>query len=126
MESKKTEIILSGLPPSLWRAYYVRNGGKGRCLTEAAKAWKTGAAIEAQRKIRGKPYNGRLVVEVRFLVKSRGTFDVDNRFKLLLDAMTEAGLWVNDSRIDDLRGIVEVDGSILKPQTYLTVREISK
>ena len=109
-------LTLSGLPPSLWGAYYQRRGGPGKCLTPKANAWKNGAIIADRQ--------GRLTVTVYFRVKSRGRWDIDNRYKLLLDALTEAGVWADDSRIDDLRGIVEVDGR-KKPETVVKVWERS-
>lgn len=123
-EAPSAEIKLSGLPPSLWGAYYQRRGGVRKCLTEKASEWKYGAIIEARSTFRRKPFNGRLQVEVRFRAKSRGRWDIDNRFKVLLDAMTEAGVWTDDSKIDSLLGIVEIDGKIRSPETVLMVREV--
>ena len=60
---------------------------------------------------------------VYFRVKSRGRWDIDNRYKLLLDALTEAGVWADDSRIDDLRGIVEVDVRRKKHETVVMIWE---
>ena len=70
--------------------------------------------------------SSRLGVIVRFKVKSRGRWDVDNRYKLLLDALTEAGIWADDSRIDDLRGVVEVDGRRKSPETVVTIWEVEQ
>lgn len=126
MEKKAFEIILSGLPPSLWQAYYQRRGGRGKCLTEKASAWKSGAIYEARQAYKHKPLTGRLAVIVKFFVKSRGRWDIDNRYKLLLDAMTEAKVWDDDCKIDLLLGVVKVDGKRKKPETSLTVREISR
>lgn len=120
------EIVLTGLPPSLWGAYHQRRNGYGKCLTAKASSWKNRAVIEARRVYRGKPLNGRLGVIVRFKVKSRGRWDVDNRYKLLLDALTEAGIWADDSRIDDLRGVVEVDGRRKSPETVVTIWEVEQ
>lgn len=74
---------------------------------------------------RGKPLAGRLGVIVRFRVKSRGRWDIDNRYKLLLDALTEAGVWADDSKIDDLRGVVEIDGRRKSPETIITIWEVA-
>lgn len=123
MEKRAFEIILSGLPPSLWQAYYQRRGGRGKCLTEKASAWKCGAIYEARQAYKQKPLTGRLAVIVKFFVKSRGRWDIDNRYKLLLDAMTEAKVWDDDCKIDLLLGVVKVDGKRKKPETSLTVWE---
>lgn len=116
------ELTLSGLPPSLWGAYYQRRGGPGKCLTPKASAWKNGAILEARCAYRRKPLQGRLSVTVYFRVKSRGRWDIDNRYKLLLDALTEAGVWADDSRIDSLMGVVEIDGRRKSPETVVLVR----
>lgn len=124
MEPPKAEIVLTGLPPSLWQAYYQRRGGKGKCLTEKASAWKNAAILEARAAYRHKPLQGRLSVMVLFRCKSRGGWDIDNRYKLLLDAMTEAKVWGDDSKIDQLLGIVQLDGRLKKPETRILVWEI--
>lgn len=121
-EAPVAEIVLTGLPPSLWTAYHQRRGGPGKCLTPKASAWKNGAIIEARCAYRRKPLQGRLSVTVYFRVKSRGRWDIDNRYKLLLDALTEAGVWADDSRIDSLMGVVEIDGRRKSPETVVLVR----
>ncbi len=119
------EIVLTGLPPSLWTAYHQRRGGHGKCLTSKAAEWKRGAVYEARGAYHGHPLNGRLDVEVTFKVRSRGRWDIDNRYKLLLDALTEAGVWADDSRIDSLMGVVEIDGRRKSPETVVLVRVVS-
>lgn len=46
---------------------------------------------------------GRLRVEVKIHLKENRKYDLDNRCKGLLDAATNAGIWGDDSQIDDLR-----------------------
>jgi crossover junction endodeoxyribonuclease RusA len=46
---------------------------------------------------------GRLRVKVTIHHKANSKYDLDNRFKGLLDAATNAGIWGDDSQIDDLR-----------------------
>jgi crossover junction endodeoxyribonuclease RusA len=49
------------------------------------------------------PLQGRLRVSIDVHVPDRRPRDVDNMLKAPLDALTKAGLWVDDSQIDDLR-----------------------
>ena len=59
-----------------------------------------------------KPLDGRLSVRVELFAPNKRKYDIDNRVKSLLDALTHAGVWVDDELIDDLhvkRGEI-VDG----------------
>lgn len=48
------------------------------------------------------PLTERLAVALHFHAPTRGGYDLDNRPKALLDAMTHAGLWTDDGLIDCL------------------------
>ena len=47
--------------------------------------------------------SGRLAVEIQAYPPDRRSRDLDNALKALLDALTHAGLWLDDEQIDDLR-----------------------
>ena len=49
-----------------------------------------------------KPMTGRLSVFVELFPRDRRKTDVDNYAKPLLDGMTHAGVWLDDSQIDHL------------------------
>lgn len=49
------------------------------------------------------PLPGRLAVLVEAAPPDRRARDLDNILKALLDALTHAGVWLDDSQIDDLR-----------------------
>lgn len=49
------------------------------------------------------PLEGRLAVDVQVIPSNKRRRDLDNYFKALLDSMTHAGVWQDDSQIDDLR-----------------------
>ena len=48
------------------------------------------------------PLTGRLAVALRFFEPNRLKRDIDNLPKALLDALTQAGLWLDDAQIDCL------------------------
>ena len=48
------------------------------------------------------PLTERLAVALRFHAPTHGGYDLDNRPKALLDALTHAGLWEDDGLIDCL------------------------
>ena len=48
------------------------------------------------------PLSGRLAVALRFYEPNRLKRDLDNLPKAILDALTHAGLWIDDSQIDCL------------------------
>lgn len=60
------------------------------------------------------PLTGRLGVKVVLRRKDRRSYDIDNFVKALLDSLEHAGVFENDSQIDQLhiiRGPVVSDGS---------------
>lgn len=118
-------ITLPGLPPSLWQAYIQRRGGNGKALTREATEWRRVAILAARLQHRGEPVQGRLSVVVRFRARDRGVWDIDNRYKLLLDALTTAKVWPDDNRIDCLLGIVELDPERKFPETLVEIRRMN-
>lgn len=70
---------------------------KGRAYREAV-AWNVKAQLGAI-----KPTAARLAVEIEVFVPDRRRRDLDNLHKGLLDSLTHAGVWADDSQIDDLR-----------------------
>jgi crossover junction endodeoxyribonuclease RusA len=62
-----------------------------------------------------KPTSSRLRVSITAVMPDRRTRDIDNIVKPTLDAITHAGVWQDDSQIDELRvvrGHVQVPGWI--------------
>jgi len=119
--ARKAKITIPGLPPSLWGAYgRVRNGSK-KFLSPKAREWKSEAVSVIKEQFKRRPLEGRVEVVIKFLVKTRGRWDLDNREKLLIDSLTEANVWLDDQQIDFLSVSVHVDGSIKDPVTVVEV-----
>lgn len=90
-------------PPStnrIWRS--LRSGPlSGRVLLSAeGREYLSAASAIAARANRR--VQGRVGVVVKLHPPNRRRFDIDNRAKILLDAMTKGGCWDDDSQIDVL------------------------
>jgi len=119
-------IVLSGLPPTVNHAYR-RRGGYGMYMTKDAKAWKEQAIWECKTYYRKqKPLEDNLAVLIIFMVKSRGKWDIDNRLKSLLDALTGAGIWVDDRQIMHITAHIETHGELSEPETRIFVWTLPK
>jgi crossover junction endodeoxyribonuclease RusA len=121
------EITLPGLPPTVNHAYRRRGRGGGMFMTKAAREWKEAAEMACRAGYRKRaPLNGRLAVLIVFVVKTRGRWDLDNRLKSLLDALTGAGVWEDDKQICHITAHIEVKGDVEGPHTKIYVWELQK
>ena len=105
-------------PPSA--NHYWRHVGPKVLISKQGRDYRK--AVEAAAFPVGAPQSDRLSVKVRLFPPDRRRRDLDNTLKPLLDACTHAGLWLDDSQIDELtivRGEVVPEGKVL-----LTVREL--
>ena len=106
-------------PPSV-NHIYSRTKRGGVILNPKAKAYREEVIYTI-----GKGHTtltGRLCVHVDAFMPDKRVRDVSNILKALEDAMTHAGVWKDDSQIDDLRIVrsgVESPGRVL-----VTVRQI--
>jgi len=116
---------IPGVPPSLWRCYGINPRG-GVFLTKAGRIWKREAMFALLQVRHDRPMRGRISVRVRFFAHSRGRWDIDNRFKVLFDAMTEAGVWSDDSQVDRLESEVVIVPTKTASRTVVTVSEIEE
>ncbi len=116
---------IPGVPPSLWRCYGINPRG-GVFLTKAGRIWKREAMFALLQVRHDRPMRGRIAVRVRFFAHSRGRWDIDNRFKVLFDAMTEAGVWSDDSQVDRLESEVVIVPTKAASRTVVTVSEIEE
>jgi crossover junction endodeoxyribonuclease RusA len=109
-----TEIaLILPLPPSV-NSYWGFAGSR-RFLTLSAREFKKEVAhIASQQHINFG--NKRLSLTVTLHFKDRRKSDIDNRIKSLLDALMQAGLFDDDSQIDELhvyRGEIIKQGKAL-------------
>lgn len=91
-------------PPSLNHLYRQFQGRM--LLSREGRAWKAQAAWELRaQQVRAallEPLTGRLAVVIEAYPPDGRAFDLDNRFKAVLDAGNNV-LWIDDAQIDDLR-----------------------
>lgn len=101
----KTEIALP-FPPSVNRYYRSPRSGPlaGRTMiSEEARKYRAAVcALVSESKLGGQ-MEGLLRVVVEVFVPDRRKRDLDNLHKGILDSLTHAGVWGDDSQIDDLR-----------------------
>lgn len=97
-----TEIEFSvPIPPTVNHA--VGQNGKGRFLTKAYKEFCWDVASEWSRvKPLGWDPLSRFGILIELHFETRRKCDIDNRVKPLLDALTRAGVWSDDSQVDEI------------------------
>jgi len=129
MSTNISSLIHLPFPPSVnhyWQSRVIkRTGGKppfvSTYLSAKGKAYKAEVALLAKQH-QVKPQTGPLAVSISVYPPDQRKRDLDNLCKSLLDAMTDAGFWEDDSQIDLLiirrcglrpGGAVEVDVSAI-------------
>jgi crossover junction endodeoxyribonuclease RusA len=86
-------------PPSV--NHYWGQRGNLRFVGKAGKLFREEVAIIALKRTQSL-YNARLKLEVYLYPPDKRKRDIDNNMKSLLDAMEHAGVYENDSQIDEL------------------------
>lgn len=93
--------------PTVNHIYKPRGWGCGKRISEEVTAFRAIVSVrcnDARRRgdIPQKPIAGRLAVTVAVRPPDRRRRDLDNLGKSLLDALTKAGVWLDDDQIDIL------------------------
>jgi crossover junction endodeoxyribonuclease RusA len=102
---KPTFILRLPYPPSINHYYGVTRSGK-RFIGKEGQEYRR-VVVEALREIpeTNRTLTGRLQVWVEAFMPDRRKRDLDNIKKALLDALTHAEVYGDDSQIDDLRSV---------------------
>jgi crossover junction endodeoxyribonuclease RusA len=107
-------------PPSTNR-YWRSVPGKGVLISEQGRTYRS--AVQALASAHRWPRYGakRLSVTIEAWMPDKRRRDLDNLLKAALDALTHAGVWDDDSQIDDLRIVrAPLVGGVLK----ISVQEV--
>ena len=94
-------ILTLPYPPSVntyWRA-----NGKRRFLSKAGVEFKHAVQEYVIDNAIPKFGSARLRMDIVIRPRSRRVFDIDNLLKAILDALMNAGVYDDDSQVDDLR-----------------------
>lgn len=106
-------------PPTANTYYRRRRGRKGMFISAKGEQFAAAVAKEvSRRRARRKPLAGRLGVRILACPPDARARDIDNLLKPTLDALTKAGVWEDDSQIDDLQ---IVRGEITRPRGMCVV-----
>ena len=95
------ELSIPSIPPSV-NHYTKRTRNGGQALTEASREFKRTAYQAIGRYAPHKPSERRIAVEVTIYPADKRDSDIDNRNKLILDALEEAQFIKNDSQVDEI------------------------
>lgn len=87
-------------PPSI--NHYWRHQNGRHHISDDGRAYRV-AVLKAMAQRPSPKLAGRLAVHIDAYAPDGRRLDIDNRAKALLDALTHAGLWLDDEQIDDLR-----------------------
>lgn len=97
-------------PPSI-NTYWRHFRGRPIISAKGREYGKTVAYSIGQQR-QNETLTGRLAVTIHMTMPNKIRRDIDNFQKVALDALTHAGVWGDDSQIDDLRCVRE---AIKKP-----------
>ena len=105
-------------PPTVntyWR-HANRGGTTIVYIAKEGQIYRT--AVQGLIATKRKLHTGRLKVEIEAWPPDKRKRVLDNILKSLLDAMTYAGIWEDDSQIDDLRIYRATIGGMVKVRVY--------
>jgi len=105
MYSKKIILEIPDIPPSVNHAYGTNFKSGARYMKKPGRKFHELVAWHCIRFVNPKPLfeSERLAVEIEIYFENKRRCDLDNRLKVLLDALQYAQVMKDDSQIDDLR-----------------------
>jgi Holliday junction resolvase RusA-like endonuclease len=118
-DARVVAFVHDGVPVAWERAGFNRKSGamftpKKTRDAEEALAW----AFHRARN-RRKPFHDSVAIVALFYVPTRRRKDLDNLKKLVLDAGTKSGIWLDDSQVIAQASFIELDAR--RPRTVIAV-----
>ncbi len=101
--------IILPFPPTLNHSS-MPDGRGGRYLTDEHRRFRTAVAWLVQHR-RLARIDGRLAIHIDLYPSDNRRWDIDNRAKAVLDALQHAGLFKDDSAVDDLHIVRQIAGN---------------
>lgn len=96
-----TRTLTLPWPPSV--NHYWRHTSRGTFITPKARRYRTDVGVAVLTQGRAATISGPVAVEIVAHPPNRLRRDLDNLLKGVLDALTHAGVYADDSQIADLR-----------------------
>ena len=100
---------------------YYRHVGAEVKISEKGRVYRKLVADQVLIQRGAKLFTGRLEVLIHAFPPDKRKRDLDNLFKSLLDSLTKAGVWLDDSQIDSLKIVRKTIGGMVQ----VHVREIA-
>lgn len=98
-------------------------GGRPRTIISAkGREYRKAAVAAVHRDYSGPTLLGRMHISLDLYPPTARRFDVDNHLKAPLDAVTQAGLWDDDSQVDRLE-VLRCPLDRANPRVVLTLTE---
>lgn len=100
MSQRKSIVLALPYPPSVNN--YLRANGRKRFIAERVKLFRAEVKVICFN-ARCPQFTGRLAMHIELRPPTKRLMDIDNALKAPLDALQHAGVYADDSQIDDLR-----------------------
>lgn len=106
-------IFYLPFPPTINSYYSGNRSGSTRYLSKHGREFRDSTIAEVRAQGCTVPLVARLQMTATLYAPDKRTRDLDNYMKALLDALTHAGVWLDDSQLDRLvilRGVIRKPG----------------
>ena len=97
---------------------YYRNIAGKTIISEKGRAYRKAVADQVLIQRGAKQYTGRLAIDIDAHVPDKRRRDLDNLLKATFDSMTHAGVWLDDSQLDQITITRRAIGGMLKIKVW--------